>query len=66
LGIGLTNLVEHEQLPLHLGWQRAATLFQEEDLFGGMELIQNITKGLEGAAPAVRRAGKRALGHFGW
>ncbi|KAK4444575.1 Chloroperoxidase [Podospora aff. communis PSN243] len=59
-------LFEHEQLPLHLGWQKPATLFQESDLFGYMEQIRNITKALEGETPAVRRSVRKSLGHFGW
>ncbi|KAK3349058.1 Chloroperoxidase [Lasiosphaeria hispida] len=54
---------EHEQLPLHLGWHRAAELFQEIDLDRYMDEIQNLTEATAEVAPAARQ---RRSGHFGW
>ncbi|KAK1757950.1 heme-thiolate peroxidase [Echria macrotheca] len=55
---------EHERLPLHLGWHKPDSLFQEEDLFGWMDVMRNITQNETDAAPAVRLL--RGRSHFGW
>jgi len=56
----LEFLFEHEQLPLHLGWRRADTSFEQGDLDVHMQTMRNLT-----AAPAAGKPGKRAM-HFGW
>lgn len=58
---------EHERLPVHLGWKRPASLFQQDDLFGYMDLIQNITNNIPGGVvPAARQPKARGPSHFGW
>jgi hypothetical protein len=57
---------EHERLPVHFGWKRPPTLFQENDLTRYMGLIQNITKGLGDVKPVALQPAKRIPTHFGF
>ncbi|KAK4452620.1 Chloroperoxidase [Podospora aff. communis PSN243] len=50
---------QHEQLPQHLGWKRAETPFEREDLDVHLQTMRNLTADM----PAAKR--KRAM-HFGW
>lgn len=58
----LVFLFEHEQLPQHLGWKRAETSFEEEDLVVHMDTMRNLTSGTPAATGNVR---ERAA-HFDW
>jgi len=56
----LVFFFEHEQLPQHLGWKRAETPFEQQDLDVHLQTMRNLT-----ARTPVQRIKKRAT-HFGW
>ncbi|KAM7220425.1 Chloroperoxidase [Rhypophila decipiens] len=57
---------EHEQLPLHLGWKRAETSFEREDLNIHLATMRNLTKEAEETTPVGRLVRRADAMHFGW